>query len=102
MLRGWCYTRFLVVIVALFISGCDVDLFSTDAKRITRGYFLALTDGPDHCALKNDREFITPELELIGWRKPLILCKTDGKRWIVVATDTGQQTIISDAERQES
>jgi hypothetical protein len=92
----------LLVLVALFVSGCDVDLFGTDAKRITRGYFLSLTDGPDHCALKSDRDFITPELELIGWRKPLLLCQTDGKRWIVVATDTGQQTIISDAERRES
>ena len=103
MLRLRCHARFvLLVIVALSVSGCDVDLFGSDAKRITRGYFLSLTDGPDHCALKTDRDFVTPELELIGWRKPLILCKTADKAWLVVATDTGLRTPISDAERQQN
>ena len=103
MLRLRCHIgSLLLVTVALATSSSEVDLFGTDSKRITRGYFLSLTDGPDHCALKSDRDFLTPDLELIGWRKPLILCKTADKAWLVVATDTGRQTPISDAERQEN
>jgi hypothetical protein len=103
MMHPSFHTRVLVVAVfALSVGSCDVDLFGTDSKRIAHGYFLSLTDGPDHCALKTERDFITPQLELIGWRKPLILCQTEEKRWLVVATDTGLQTTISDAERQKN
>jgi hypothetical protein len=103
MLRVPCQTRSLVlVLLALCLGSCDVDLFGTDSRRITRDYSLSLTDGPDHYALQHDRAFITPQLELIGWRKPLILCKTEEKQWLVVATDTGRQTTISDAERQNN
>jgi hypothetical protein len=87
--------------VALCFSGCDIDLFGTDSKRITGTYSLSLTDGPDHCAVKAGREFITSNLEVIGWQEPVILCKAyDSNIWDVIESDTGRRLRISEAERQ--
>ena len=95
--------RLTTVTLALCFSGCDIDLFGTDSKRITGEYFLTLTDGPDHCAVKAGREFITPNLEMIGWRKPIILCRAyDASTWDIIATDTGRRTTISEAKRQSN
>ena len=95
--------RALTVFLSLALVGCDVDLFGMDAKHIAGPYNLTLTDGPDHCAIQLKHDFITPNLEKIGWQKPLILARAyDSTTWDVIDIDSEQRFQISDIERQSN
>jgi len=94
-------SRFAVFGALLCLAGCDVDLFGSDAKRLAGPYQLSLTDGPDHCAIKLKHDFITPNLESVGWQKPIIIGRAaDATVWHVIETDTGRQFQIPDSERR--
>jgi hypothetical protein len=95
--------RALAIFLTLALVSCDVDLFGMDAKHIAGPYNLTLTDGTDHCAIELKHDFITPNLEEIGWQKPLILCRAyDSTTWDVIETDSGRRLQISEAERQSN
>jgi hypothetical protein len=94
-------SRFAVLGALMFLASCDVDLFRSDAKRLAGPYQLSLTDGPDHCAIKLKHDFITPNLESVGWQKPIIIGRAaDTAVWHVIETDTGRQFQIPDSERR--
>ncbi len=96
--------RYFTVALALWLmafAGCDVDLFGSDAKRITKSYNLKLTSGPDLCAIEHNGDFITSDLDEIGWQQPIILCKARGSdTWNAINTQTGVRAEISQAERE--
>jgi hypothetical protein len=92
--------RAVLILLTLVLVSCDVDLFDLDAKHIAGPYSLTLTDGPDHCAVELKHDFITSNLEVIGWQKPVILCRAyDSTTWDVIEADSGRRFRISDAER---
>ena len=93
--------RSVTILLAFALASCDVDLFGTDPKHLAGPYWLSLTDGPDHCAVKLKHDFITPNLESIGWRKPIILCQAyDSRTWDIIETDSSRQFKITDEERR--
>src|SRR5712691_9435147 len=93
--------RTVAILLTFALASCDVDLFGTDAKHIAGPYNLTLTDGPDHCAVELKHDFITSNLEVMGWQKPVILCKAyESNTWHVIDTATGTQSRISEAERR--
>jgi hypothetical protein len=93
--------RTVAILLTLALASCDVDLFGLDAKHIAGPYNLTLTDVPDHCAVELKHDFITSNLEVIGWRKPVILCKAyESNTWDVIDTTAGTQSRISEAERR--
>ena len=89
-----------VIATLLYLTGCDVDLFGLDSKRLGGGYSLELTETDDACALVAPHQNGGPVVIEVGWLNPLILTRADGfKTWDVIDTTTQKKTKISDEQR---
>jgi hypothetical protein len=94
--------NFLAITAAfIFLTGCDVDLFGLDRKKLGGGYSLLLSEVDDECALVPPHQNGGTLVAEVGWQKPLILTRSDGfKTWDVIDTTTHKQTTISDEQRK--
>ena len=89
-----------VIATLLYLTGCDVDLFGLDSKRLGGGYSLELTETDDACALVAPHQNGGPVVIEVGCLNPLILTRADGfKTWDVIDTTTQKKTKISDEQR---
>ena len=85
----------------LCLSGCDIDVFGLDWKRLGGGYSLVLTEMGDKCAMISPHERGAPLVTEVGWQKPLILTRGgDSENWNVIDTTTRKETKITDEQRR--
>ena len=92
--------RVMLAFLALTcLVGCDVDLFGLDWKRLGGGYFLVLAEQDDACALIAPHESGGSLVTQIGWRRPIILSRSNDS-WDVLDTTTGKHAKISEEQRQ--
>src|SRR6266404_1281501 len=83
------------------LTGCDVDVFGLDWKRLGGGYSLVLSEVDNECGLIPPHQRFGTLVVEIGWRKPLILVHADGSNvWDVIDTTTRKKTTISDEQRK--
>ena len=77
----------------LCLSGCDIDVFGLDWKRLGGGYSLVLTEMDDECALIPPHESGGPLVVEVGWQNPLILSRgAERESWDVIDTTTRKET----------
>ena len=85
----------------LCLSGCDIDLFGLDWKRLGGGYSLVLTETDDKCGFIPPHERGGPVVAEVGWQKPLILTRgAERESWNVIDTATHKETKITDEQRR--
>src|SRR6266436_6945344 len=85
----------------LCVSGCDIDVFGLDWKRLGGGYSLVLTETDNKCGLIPPHERSGPVVAEVDWRKPLILTRgTERESWDVIDTNTRKETRITDEQRR--
>src|SRR5713101_203275 len=93
-------TVLALIATPLLLTGCDVDLFGLDSKRLGGGYSLELTETDDACALVPPHQNGGAVVVELGWQKPLILTRAERFRtWNLVDTTTQKETNISDEQR---
>ena len=96
MIRN-CYLASLLV-VAIVLCSCDLDLIGVDLKTIAGGYRLKHADG--RYSLLVPRATGGPIIDEIGWKKPIIIFRRSGSEWDVVNTDRAEHLHVSDEERK--
>jgi hypothetical protein len=85
----------------LCLSGCDIDLFGLDWKRLGGGYSLVLTETDDKCGLIPPHGRGGRVIAEVGWQKPLILTRgAERESWDIIDTTTRRETKITDEQRR--
>jgi hypothetical protein len=92
---------FITLIAFLFLlTGCDVDLFGTNSKKLGGGYSLALSEIDGQCGLIPPKREFGPLVDAVGWKEPIILARPVARKaWGVIDTTTRKEMQISDEQR---
>jgi hypothetical protein len=88
------------VLAVACLSGCDVDVFGVQQKKIARDYRLYADDSDHGFAIFEPGTSSGPGIAQIGWRAPYILADVrDGERhWQLFDTSTRSSRFLSDSE----
>ena len=92
-----------VLLFALCLLSCDIDLFGFGTKQIAGGYRLVQAEGPDEFSIMPPHRHIGSMVTELGWRKPFIISRYGTQdTWEVIDTFNRQTIRISDTERRNN
>ena len=94
-------TAFLGMLTIL--ASCDFDPFGSDAREIAAGYSLVRADDKDAFFVRTPGGSGGALCNEIGWQKPYIVSRERAsQKWRLLSTDTHDDSVILDSDRQKA